>query len=91
MGIRVEGIAQAVAHRVHAEHEQHHHHGRAGEQPREAVDLPSALTEQVKANSGSVKEEIATFTKKAVDLAVEATHTLNEQLKNAAANAPKKD
>lgn len=51
----------------------------------------SAIAEKFKANSGTVKDEIAGFTKKAVDIAVEATQTLNEQLKNVAANAPKKD
>lgn len=49
----------------------------------------NTIAETFKANSGQVKEEIAGFTKKAVDLAVEATQSLNEQLKNVATKTKK--
>lgn len=51
------------------------------------VKESNTIAESVKQNSGHVKEEIASFTKKAVDIAVEATQSLNEQLKNAANQA----
>ncbi|XP_058790345.1 uncharacterized protein LOC131663756 [Phymastichus coffea] len=49
------------------------------------------FAEQVKQNAGPIKEEIASFTKKAVDIAVEASENLNEQLKKAAQQVEKKD
>ncbi|CAB0038739.1 unnamed protein product [Trichogramma brassicae] len=54
------------------------------------VKESNTIAEAFKANSGQVREDIASFTKKAVDIAVEATHSLNEQLKSAA-TAAKKD
>jgi predicted nucleic acid-binding Zn-ribbon protein len=51
------------------------------------VKESNTIAEAFKQNSGHVKEEIAGFTKKAVDIAVEATQSLNDQLKNAAKQA----
>ena len=51
------------------------------------VTETNKIAETVKQNSGTVKEEVAGFTKKAVDIAVEATQNLNEQLKTAANQA----
>lgn len=55
------------------------------------VKESNTIAESFKQNSGTVKEEIAGFTKKAVDIAVEATHNLNEQLKTVAAATEKKE
>ncbi|XP_011499734.1 PREDICTED: uncharacterized protein LOC105363678 [Ceratosolen solmsi marchali] len=51
------------------------------------VKESNTIAEAFKQNSGHVKEEIAGFTKKAVDIAVEATQNLNDQLKSAANQA----
>lgn len=45
----------------------------------------NTIADAIKANSGQVKEEVGQFTKKVVDIAVEATQNLNKSLQAAAA------